>query len=386
MKRLYFIFILLFSIPIVNASTINYSTTYERDNSNLNTILEYNNTYILVENNTILKYNEDKLFASKTLEDITNISIIPLENNYLVVGKSNTFLKIYLLNEYLQIMNSKETSISSNNTDLYNYNNKIYILLNTNYILDSINLYEVDTSLEITEKKLSSYGADVLKEILKSDYTAIKQEDISKTILDTAYNIDNNVLLYKKDTEYYLSINDKDILVPESKEILILNNKILLLTKNSIATYSMDGILEDTINLDEEYNHIIKTSKNILLINDTKINVYTYTVNIQVLESSFGTLEIPNTAEPNTKITYTAIPNSGYELEGLIITDEYGNTYKTASSSFQVPSSDTKVLAVYKEKVNNPETVDKIVLFIVAILTASVVVIYNYKKLKWINN
>lgn len=393
MKRILISTILLIFLLItrVNASVLTYDKTITVDN-NIDNIIEVNNNYITINDNQLIKYDKNfNIEATKLLEETHYSNIINFNNKILLVGNKNNFINIYLLNTDLQVENSVETTILYNKPNLYYYDNHIYMVLGEDYILEDNNMYEIDDNLNINSNNISSYGAELIKSIMNSDYYAFNNPDILETITSTTYNVDYNVLSVSKDDNKYLRIIDKDnntkeIVINNSiNDLMILNNKIISLTDNGITIYNMDLVEEETIEL-SSYKYFIKLKDNILLINNNEISIYTFNINIENISNDFGTLEIAENAKPNTKVSYTITPNSGYEVENIIITDEYGNVIKTNGDSFIAPSSDVKVLAEYKESVLNPDTIDLITIIVVISVITLLIFVKIYKKYQWIKN
>ena len=329
-----------------------------------------------------------KYVSDKTLEDIHDSQIIKYNDNILLVGNKNNFVSIYLFNTDLQVINSVDTTILYYKPNLYSYNNNIYMLLGEDYILEDTNMYEINDKLEIKTDSISSYTN--LKDIIKSDYYAFNNEDLTKQITATAYNTDYIVI---GGTDFIQILDKEGKLVKEIEsnpvvDILILNNKIVVAEQRKMKQYNFDLEFEEELMSSEEHITFM-TKLNDFIIEfqgPSTICFYKFNINISKEESSFGTIEIAENAVPNTKVTYKITPNSGYEVENILITDEYGNVIKTNGEYFIAPSSDVKVLVTFKESVINPETLDLIAVVIVVAVVTLLIFVKLYKKFKWINN
>ena len=203
MKNKKYIFIIislfLFFVTEVKAEILNYTDTIDYSNkieNNVSKIVSYENGYLILStsSSSIIIYNYDNnhnFLYSKEITNLTNSSMIKYNDNYILVGISSNSLKTYLLDRNLQVTNQQETSYILDNSsilNLYNYNNKVYIMLTEESTLANNNIYEIDETLNIIENKFSSYDATILKEILKSDYYLIKNNDVTKDDKLIRYN------------------------------------------------------------------------------------------------------------------------------------------------------------------------------------------------------
>ena len=262
------------------------------------------------------------------------------------------------------------------------------MLLGEDYILEDTNMYEINSNLEIKTDSISSYTN--LKDIIKSDYYAFNNDDLTKQVTATAYNTDYIVL---GGTDFLQVLDKEGKLVKEIEsnpvvDILILNNKIVVAEERFVKQYNFDLEFEEKITSTEEgFSFMTKLNDNVIIFQAPDvISFYKFNINISKEESSFGTIEIAENAVPNTKVTYTITPNSGYEVDNILITDEYGNVIKTNGEYFIAPSSDVKVLVTFKEAVINPETLDLIAVVVVVAVVTLLIFVKLYKKFKWINN
>ncbi len=382
------IIILLFFVTRVNASVLAYDNYYNLEYP-ITDIIEVNNAFYTINDNQISKFEKNMKYVSdKTLEDIHDSQIIKYNDNILLVGNKNNFVSIYLLNTDLQVINSVDTTILYYTPYLYSYNNNIYMLLGEDYILEDTNMYEINYILEIKTDSISSYTN--LKDIIKSDYYAFNNDDLTKQVTATTHNTDYIVL---GGTDFLQVLDKEGRLVKEIEsnpivDILILNNKIVVAEERFVKQYNFDLEFEEKITSTEEgFSFMTKLNDNVIIFQAPDvISFYNFNINIFKEESSFGTIEIAENAVPNTKVTYTITPNSGYEVDNILITDEYGNVIKTNGEYFIAPSSDVKVLVTFKEAVINPETLDLIAVVVVVAVVTLLIFVKLYKKFKWINN
>lgn len=435
-KKLYPIFILLvlfFMANIVNAEEnfLTFSSTNTYNTKNISNVISHEEGYIFTiydtNNTTIYKYDQDNnLKSSKQLENFKNSKIIKYGSNILVSGITENVLKIYLLDSNLQIKNQLKTSyIISQTTDLnlYNYNNKIYLMLTEDGILSNNNIYEIDENLNIFVKSLSSLGSTTIKDILKGDYylvhfnSNIEENSENNSYIATTY-LENQYILVGKRTydidskEYglltivdqsgskiYEEVNDK---YDSYQAVNIVKDKIIILAikeeSSFILTYNFEGNLlnEDVINNEITYNNITnmyKVANKVVFATSTQLDnlseesylmFYNYNLSINKEDSIYGTLQVENTALPYSKVKFEIVPNSGYEIDNVIVKDTQGKLIDIFDNSFIMPENDVTLLVTYKEIVANPETIDLIVLTFVSVLVISLITYRLYKKMSWL--
>lgn len=410
MKKIkYFIFILI-SIFILseNINALTYSTEIS---STINNAISYKDYYITIKeenSNTIiekLNYKNESI-SSKQLTSLTNAELIKYQSNYLVVGKNNNNLELYLFDENNTILNTNKTDIIIPNSkfNLVNYDNKIYLYLTNDTILTNNIIYEIDSNLTITEKNLSFYNN--LKDILGSNYEEINNtgEIIDNKIyyyneslktdkyqILVGYNDLNQSVIKLTNTLTNENLTKEDLTCSSYLDIELVNNEIIILCKNinnetELKTYdSKLNLIESKIISLNEPKKILKLKNNLLVITDKNQLFYTYDTNIIKEESLFGTLNIAGTSIPYETISYEIIPNSGYEVESISVKDEYGNIIEIKENKFIMPESNVYINIVYKENVTNPNTIDSIYIIIIVFVLAIIGIKYAYTKYKWLS-
>lgn len=94
-----------------------------------------------------------------------------------------------------------------------------------------------------------------------------------------------------------------------------------------------------------------------------------------------GYIEAIATAMPGNEVTYRIVPEEGYTIKKVTITDEYGNTVTTTSNTFVMPNGKVTIKAEFT-KINNPNTgiinILKLGLFILGI--SSILYIISKRK------
>lgn len=439
-KKLYTIFIILISIIIVNKVNAEESIlTFDRLKSyevnNIYNVTSYTDGYIFSSeqnnNTTIYSYNNnDILKSSKQLEDLVNVTVTKYNDNYLIAGINNNVLKLYLLDTNLQIKNQLKTNYIINNSssiNLYIYNNKSYIMLTEEGILSDNNLYEIDENLNIKEQTFSSLGSETIKNILKGDYYLIhfnsntNLEEVTETFYNESTYLENKYILVGNNSnkEYdevngynyqgVITILDKNgnILINEINNkyysynnIKIIKDKIIVLAYNGdyyLLTYDFNGklISEEQVEKEEslDINNMYKVGNKIVLelseaertiTEKSNLIFYSYNLNIYKEESLYGTLNVIESSLPYKKVEFEVIPNSGYEIENIIVKDTQGEIIKVSGQSFIMPDNDVTLSVIYKESITNPETIDYIIFIFPILLIASLIMINLYKKMSWL--
>jgi len=403
MKKVFILlFLLSFSfINIVFASEFKLNKEIAYNVNDIEKTYSSSKDYIVInKNKTIYKYNsKDNIIVSKEISDISNQNIIKFEKNFLLVGISSNTLKIYLLDNNLQVRNQIDTTdIVSIYTEfkLYEYNNKIYILLTSNNTLLDNNIIEVDQELNLSKKEFSSYEPTILKEILKSDYYLIQKNNEIEGDIINKYNSSINYL--DKNILIGTNSNDKAILKILGEELIektyqeysyfknieIINDEMYILTDHNIAVIDFNGKVVKEIPV----NNIIemkKLSDKIALISsDNKIIFYEYECNVEVIESDFGTISVSESNKAFDKVKIDVVPNSGFELEKIIVTDKENNIIEIKSNEFTMPTSDVSIEALYVAKVDNPDTADYIFVIVCISALAMLLLTKTHKKLEWL--
>ena len=410
MKKIkYFIFI-IFSIFILTGNI--KALTYKNEITNsINNAISYKDYYITIKeesSNTIIEKvdYENQIISSKQLNNLTNAEIIKYENNFLVAGKNNNNLEIYLLDQNNTIISTNKSDIIIPNSkiNLISYENKIYIYLTNDTILSNNIIYEIDNELNITENNLSTYTN--LKDILGSKY-----EEINNTgeVIDNKINYYNESLKTDKyqilvgyndlneSVIKFTNIETNEIITKEDntcisyQDIDLINNDLIVLCKN-INNESEFRIYDTNLSLKDskpigatEPKKLIKLKKYLVVITNNNLVLYEYDTSIIKEESLYGTLTTEGNNIPYEKVSYSVVPNSGYEIDQIIIKDEYGDLISTENNAFIMPESKVYFSVVYKEVVENPNTLDSIYIIVLILIISVFIFKYVYTKYKWLN-
>lgn len=442
-NKLYLIYTFLISVILLN--TINASSILKYENifnyysdieMSTKDIITNKDGYIILsetlnESTSILLYNnEDKLITSKVLSDLISPSIIKYNDNYLIVGLSGNILKVYLIDQNLQVISQKETTymLSNKTKKLYLYDNKIYLMITSENTLYDNNIYEIDENLNITKNNFSSYDVSILKSIFKGDYYLIKHNNVEENnrithYYDSTYTKDYYILVGNTSNITADSVtnnyNEKSILtildssgtelinkeIPEYysfNQVFSIKDKIVVFASrwetSYLLTYDYSGNLLDEIILPNyfEDSNIKQTSatkvNNRLIIYSQKENeatnirtTYSFECNIYQEDNPYGTLEVANTSLPNKETTITITPNSGYEIENIDIRDSQGNQIELTDNTFIMPENDVYIDISYTASVENPETVDMILMIGFSLVIIIGAIFAFREKLNWLN-
>lgn len=84
-------------------------------------------------------------------------------------------------------------------------------------------------------------------------------------------------------------------------------------------------------------------------------------------------------AQNGEVVSFSIVPNKGYVLKEVKVTDLFGNTLIFTDNEFTMPSSDVTIEATFIKEEKNPETRDAIIVVIVATLISASILLY-WKK------
>ncbi len=432
MLLIYTILLSVLAINIVSANNdiLTYDTNYTY-NKNIQDIVSLKNDLYIVDKTSQEITKTDTLFTpkiTKKFPELINQTIIEYNDNILLVGIEKNALKIYLLDSNIQTIKQVETSyLVSTKAEIktYYYEEKIYLVLFENDNLYNSNIYEIDKDLNIIQNTLSSYDSETLKKVLKGDYYIIRLNDTITNNRITHYtnssyyngysflvgNISNT--LYNELTGYeeksILTIIDNDDITNIEnneyvtfKDIEIVNEHIVVLasnpTKESILIYSLDGVLVDSLDINNNislltYKDLFKVNNQLVLYAEqnakeleiiNQLTTYTFTLNIKFSETPYGTMTVPSTSLANSEVPIEIIPNSGFEIDSIKITDSLGNEIKTTDNKFTMPENDILINVSYRASVTNPETNDLIILVSILTIFGLFALVTFIKKLKWL--
>ncbi len=406
MKKLsyiFFIIIMFFTCLIVKAADKTLTFNSVKDTSyQIDYLYNDNNNYFVVSNKIVYSYSGDKLIAEKEFSDLSHMKIIAYNKQYLLIGLDNMTLKVYYLDSYLHVLETKEFSGSSlTDFSVYINHGKVYLLDLVDGNLNGTNIYEIDEELKIEENSFSSYDSDKLKDIFKSDYYLIHQTGLENHYyLKSSYTEERNVLVgYKLNSDNtksslisFFDANGKLIKeigqngVEEFTDGEIVNNKIVALANDGMYLYDLNGDYIDKIAIDKGIgiNKFYRIKDNLLLVQDKKVRIYKYKCYINVLDEQYGSVIVKESALPNEDVELNIKPNSGYKVDKIIVKDSKGNVIDTTNRTFTMPDYDVNIIVEYTNTVVNPETLDIITIVLGGFVVIGMITIYLYRKYKWL--
>ena len=113
----------------------------------------------------------------------------------------------------------------------------------------------------------------------------------------------------------------------------------------------------------------------------TKVIYYEFSFNVTVKTDGNGTLNIiKENFGAGEEIELNVLPNDGYVLESIKITDVYGNEISYTDNKFIMPSSDVVIEVTFVKQEENPDTSDYLTIVLLIILVVNVIYKYRVSK------
>ena len=402
-KCLFLIFALFFLIK-VQAEIVTYEKTFPF--ANVKTIIAEPSFNILLqerENLTLLKTDLlGNILVSKTYVGIANANIIKQNNNYLLVGKQNNHLQIYVIDEYLRTINTIETTHILPTGDLHLYKDKkeIYILCINNKNLASNSVYKINEDFSWQETSFSAL--ENIKEIIKKDYPLL-EENVTKKETGIAlyesstYKENTTILVGSINNKGLLTLKDDDKTIDIEDEAYtkylyttILNDSILVLAtngeQNALFVFDLTGEKKEEYKQEENLttSSIIKGQQKIYITTENSVITYNYETILNKEENLYGTLTIEGKLKPYEKIKYQIEPNSGYKIKEVLLKNDQGDLLEVKEESFVLPNTNAYLSVTYEAEVENPNTADPILLIFLGIFLLLGILIKLYKKWNWL--
>ena len=426
MKRIKFILVgIVLSFFILSgvqakSETLDFLGKARNEVRDVRDMVSYKEGYILVsgEGKTILSSydNDDKLVANKSIEGLKDSRILKHQENVIVVGVMANTLKVYKIDKGLKIIEQRETSYfvsGSTDINLYSYNDKVYVMLTRDGMLISSTIYEIDEDLHIVLKKFSSFGGQEVKDIFMSDYYLIHANDKEESahykrstymeggsiLVGDSYQFDEDgeKLEHSKGILTLLDVDGKKIYenisesYTEYRDVLVVDGKVLVLAKgvdgkNYLVIFDTTGkfLEEYLIDSDTDVIKIFKGANKIRIFYDDVMVKYGYSVLIYREEDVLGSVHVPNEVLPYDEVEVQVVPNSGYEVEKILVKDRLGREIKVVQNKFVMPDEDVYISVQYIPSVINPETVDAILMALLLLVILVPVCVFLYKKMIWL--
>ena len=414
----------------------NYTTKIIKTNNGYIRIGKTNNNEAYISK---IDNNGQNIWQNK-LKNITIHDVIMVDNYlYLALSDNYSLSSILVLKEengdVIDISDISPVSYMVNYQTiikLYYYQDKIYLILSYLNIPSEVIEYDINGN----SYNPISIGDIPIKEIMKDDYNlvnfslnnysqniknynwptyyywkkGIKIGDYyymitaSPYIDSTYYNNQGLLLKVDKDGNYISHLVLEDIY--EITDIATSNNEIYISgnslknNKNIGYIYNIDENLniKNSTNTEELYNDpnptftkatALFTSNDLLLVagigeNKTSGDGYIwgidYPYSIKTTQSGKGQVIVKKSAYGGKEVTFEIVPEEGYVLGVVKVTDANGNILTFTSNTFTMPSSDVTIEVIFLPE--NPDTKDiTIIIFSIFIISGVIFIICN-KHLK----
>ena len=387
-RRLFVLFIICFFVlitPVFASDDISYDRVLSK--SNIIDITSYKNGYVLLSGDgEVSKYGlDDNLVTSKKLNSIKARGLLRFNDSFIVYGVSDNLVSIYILDIDLRVVHNSTLDIMVNDSVIKPYikSDNVYFILSLDNVISSTKIVTMDQLFNIEISNLSEFTE--LKDILKSDYYLFNDgSGFNKSVVldDNNYLIGNNT--FKRVEDNLTKEDDKYTYL----DMIVCGNRIVVLGKsdegNSLLIYDKDGNVISNIEVDGNVLRLDKFNKYLAIICTDKILLYDYELEIDKEDSLFGSLTIEGNAIPYGEISVSAIGNSGYEIEKIVVKSSIGEEILVTGNKFIMPEDNVKVSVIYKEVVKNPETFDAILLISVLAIILLIVGRTLYVNYKWL--
>lgn len=382
-----------------------------------------------------------KIVWKEVIEDVKAYDILVIDNDvYIALADNTKFSVILRMNESSgEIIDESRISDSSYFVNyqtiirLYEYDNKIYSILSYLNIPSEIieynpkeRGYKIPTLSDVplekilgTDMNLINYSYNNYTNNIK-DYNwptyyywkkGIKIGDYYYMIAASPNTDDsyyqNQGLVIKLDSKgnYVSHIVLKDTFELTDIET---NGNFIFISGNSIKDEKMTGYvytlnqsleIKDTTNVETLYNDpnptytmatsLLASSKGLLVAGigenqnsgDGYIWGITYPYNIVTTTTGKGTINVKPSAFGGESVTFEIVPEKGYVLGVVKVTDANGNVLTFTSNTFTMPNADVTIEVTFLPE--NPNTSSKNIIILFGILAFGGISLYiNLKKLE----
>ena len=295
-------------------------------------IFLYNYRYVVVLNkndSTVVKYYYDDL----------------LENE----------IKEYLGEYYLFYQKINEV------TDGYYYgygieNDKKYLLyFDEIKEIDYVEIYDMEDKLILKKEITTQNGIEEVAISEDGFYVSIIKSVDGKTYCDYSEVCEFDLYIAKYDYEGTLIYEEQTHSIEvgyaaEGRDIskMLYNNELILVSNTSMNDVSID----DTIS--GYSGAILKFAIN---------------YEISTISDGNGSIEVIEKSNPDELVTFKIVPNDGYVLDAVKVTDTFGNTVTFNDYTFTMPTADVTIEATFVKKVLpiNPETSDIMIIVVFSV-------------------
>lgn len=146
--------------------------------------------------------------------------------------------------------------------------------------------------------------------------------------------------------------------------------------------YGMDYVSDEAyVYVGSSFENETSFADDILIVYNT--NAYIY--NIISKTEGKGSIEVVSNAGAGEKITFNIIPEKGFVLKEVRVTDANGKVVTFTNNTFTMPSADVTIEVIFIEDKKNPETTDVAVIACIAIIVlGGIGTMYSIRKLSWL--
>ncbi len=147
---------------------------------------------------------------------------------------------------------------------------------------------------------------------------------------------------------------------------------------------SDDGMLITTYYTTPDANPSIDKD-DVIEGNYATLQKYYFSYPVEVKTDGNGTVEIVEESKVGSNVVFKVIPNEGYVVDTIKVTDSKGNVVELSDNTFVMPNYDVIVDVTFKKEVINPNTVSiGIISFVIIALIGGFIFVKINKKLSWL--
>ncbi len=423
-----------------------YTNEYTKYPEHLRGFKELDDSYLIVlkgndSEDEIMKLSKTgdliKSIKFTTINDNTTVnkSNYKIENNYIIAGglifeDNNYYIKLGKYDFNFNLLKEQKYNIGkqlglmdrifiNNNSILYASLTKDYNISLSKYDYEFNEIYKNKNIYTITNKEsLSSIVTESIISIGNNQHSymldAIKEKVIESNMgyMDFFYkyaedkynfygngkNIGTNYYYNIIDNVYHIfNMNDKLVTKSSTRFLYNLHGKLAISMDDSTNSlfniYDSEGNLEMTCNMfiiTKDGFLVLKKESTNNVVNKLKVERYEIKYNVSIKDSPNGKIKIDsNINSVNNLVKIEILPDSGYVLSKVKITDIYDNEieYDKEKLIFRMPENDVSIEAVFEKEpavITNPETGAKI-MFVEMLICCFLFIIINLNNKKYNN-
>ncbi len=369
-----------------------------------------------IDYNVMFLYDKDLNFIEKKLinidgEDAYTEYVVDGVLYYVIKNDYSEYItkddEIFKIDEELNLVAVSYNSIGENVFEKYDEYEEL--ILEEYELPDDANSHAV----EVSDYKVLDNGNVLVSYAYRCNYNDYK--DSINIIGLRLYDKNNKVLFDKKidDTGHvdfgcgtglygFLDYDDNYIYY-----------NVLTSTNTKTLIYDYDGNLVDTLrnySINEDTivvpGLVIKNDKGLLVFylysgekpvskvrscsppsySGLKVEFFGHKYRVTSKTYGNGEVKVLEIAVSGEEVTFKVIPNEGYEVDIIKVTDSKGNVVTFTDNVFKMPDSDVVIDVTFKKKVLNPNTADAMVIgiCILIIVVGLIATPLSIKKYRWL--